>query len=409
MAGISDVTITRSVGGLGRVGVNQDGICGLVVTGVAATSLALNTPQRLGSLNQAKGLGINAAYDTTNSTRIYYHLSEFFRLNPNGVIWLMIVAGTNEMVDIADKTNEFAKKLLREAGGEIRALGISTHAETEAGTGLDADVLLAIPLAQALADEEMTEHRPVDIFIEGLGYSGNEATATDLRGLSARDISVVIGQDGSRTDTDDFWASIGAVLGSYSKRGGVNESIGWVAKQNLTSEAQTVFLSAKLSDGTDVKTLSKAKLDTLADKGYIFALSYSGYDGFYWSGSSTCIAVTDDFAVIQNNSVIKKAMRICRNVMLPHIQRPLKVESSTGRLRADMKASFEAEIRQAITKDMAGEFSDLPTLIVDPAYDEDNVAYPAINQDNTLRFIVGIVPDGTAEQITGTIGLQATV
>ena len=409
MAGIGDVTINRTIGGLGRIGANADGICGLVITGAAASGLALGVAKRLGSLNQAKALGVDASYDTTNSTRTYYHVSEFFRLNPKGVLWLMLVAGSNSMTDICLKTNAFAKRLLTEANGEIRCLGVAVHSETTAGAGLDADVLAAITNAQGLADEEFTEHRPVDIVSEGIGYTGNATTATDLRTLGSRDITVVIGQDGSRTDAADYWASIGAVLGAYSRRGGVNESIGWVAKQNLSSEGEGVFLSAKLSDGVAVKDVPKADLDTLADKGYLFGIPYAGYAGIYWWGSPTCISITDDFAVIQNNSVLKKAVRICRNVMLPNIQRPLKVDAATGRLRADMKAHFEAEIRQAITKDMQGEFSDLSTLIVDPAYDEDNAPYPAINQDNTLRFVIGIVPDGTAVEIVGQIGLQAVV
>jgi hypothetical protein len=89
---MNDITINKLSGGLGRRLPNQDMYSGLLANGVAVTGGAqLGTIYHLKGVSEAVTLGLNAAYDTTNTVLVYEHINEFFRINPNGDLYLMLV------------------------------------------------------------------------------------------------------------------------------------------------------------------------------------------------------------------------------------------------------------------------------------------------------------------------------
>ena len=137
MGSLKGVNIQRGTIGASVIQ-GADAITGLLATGVAVeadvangiSGIALGQTVKLTSLTDAEAYGINEAYDSTNSLSVYRHISEFYRMFPNGTLYLMLYSGNME----AAFAEECAKKLIVDANGEIRILGIAnTPATGETG------------------------------------------------------------------------------------------------------------------------------------------------------------------------------------------------------------------------------------------------------------------------------------
>ncbi len=398
---LPSVNINQLSGGLGRTSPNEDGVVGFVAHGVATVDYVLGTVNKIYSIKGAEAVGIDAAYDLTNEVLVHYHLNEIFRLNPNAEVWFMLVPQATTLANILSTSQDFAQKLLRDADGRIKVLGVAINTTSPTAFSV---VAAAIPGAQNLANAEFQEHRPVDIFIEGKNLPAI-GSAPDLTALDAPDVSIVVGQDGAKAEEDATFAgmaNIGTALGTYS-RNRVHESIAWVAKGNLASAAFEVFLNPRLSNDNPMSDYTAAELDALSDKGYIFARTFAGYSGTYWNNDPTCTETLDDYSRVYLNRTIKKAIRTTYLAVVPYVNSPLRVDGA-GRLDKTTKAMIEAEVRSQVAGAMSGEISVDPLVIADPIYDETGAPFPSILSDSTLRVMVGVVPFGKAEQIIAYIG-----
>lgn len=404
---LNDVTIIKQGGGLGRRNPSQDMVSGLVLHGVGTPDLALGDIVTLFSVRDAEGLGLTRAYDTTNQVLVHYHISEFFRMNPNGELWLLLVAQTvTDWSLLADKDQAYAAKLLRTANGRIRQLGVAFnplagYTPVLAG-GLDAQLATVVSKAQALAESEFDKKRPVDIVVEGRHFNGTASAAGDLRALNAANVSVVVAQDRSPgAPYTQSWtntnvarhAALGTVLGTISAAQ-VQQNIGALALFNLTGNG--AFLAAGLSSGQALESYSESDLGNLKDKGYLFALTYAGYAGHYWCDSATCTEAASDFAYIENNRTMNKASRLAYTAMLPLLMGNVPVDAQSGTLDKNWIAWAEAQALAALSQMFRdGELSALPDVYIDPAQ---NVLATSMVD---VRF--AITPLGVARQITGYI------
>lgn len=401
---LNDVKVTVTGGGLGRREPSEDMICGIMTTGVAATGLALDQTYELNLTEDLEALGVTAAYDTANNVLIYHHVSEFFRMNPNGKLFLRVTAQTATMTDLADDTKTNAKQLLIDANGKVRVVAIIRNPvisyTATAGGGLDADVFTAVPKAQALSEAEFAAHRPVAVIIEGRSLSGTSATVTDLRTLNAENVAVCIGQDktvASKHAIFGGYAAVGTLLGTISAAK-VNENVAWVRKFPLTSVPAGRFINVSLSSGNLMSSYSDGALGVFNDKGYIFARPHTGFAGYWWNDSATCVTVSSDFAYLENVRTIQKAARAIRKQLLPDLNSPLGVDSESGKLDAVTCKYFEAQGAVAISPMLQDNEITGFDVYVDP---EQNVL-------STSKLIVKfkLTPYGTARQIEGQVGFD---
>ena len=413
MSSLNDIVINKTTGGLGRRQPNEDNISGLITTGIAVSGgVQLDTVYNLKSVADAEALKIDTAYDATSGNKmlLYHHITEFFRMNPNGELYLLVVAqevtATDVLLsDLVDKTNaNYAKKLLVEANGKIRQLGVCLNPDTgytpTITTGLDADVLLAATNAEALYLEEAALHRPVHIILEGRSIDSTTigTSLKDLREEALPHVSVVAGADKAISNADaqyNGYAAVGTVLGAVSKAK-VNESIAWVEKFNLQSEGKLTAVG--LSGNTALTSITDGSQDTLNTKGYIFFRTHTGIPGVYANDSHTYTATTDDFAYIENNRTIDKAIRLIRAKLLPKLGSPLKVDADTGQLEAQVVKNFEALGKAAIEVMVQNEEASEIDVYVNP---EQNIL-----ATGNLEVKFDIVPTGTARKITVTIGFK---
>lgn len=416
--GLPNAQIIRLNAQIGRNGASSgEGVAALVCGGVAIVGGAqLNTVYKLFSVSAAETLLITAAYDTANDILVHYHISEFFAMNPTGELQIMLVPQGTTLAAMVTKTNAFLKKVLRDGTGRIRKAGVVLNPASgytpTLTTGLDGDVLTAIPLAQALADDEYAEDRPINnIVIEGREYNGAVGSAADLRNLAGgpyRDVSVVIAQDFAKASEDALFAktaAVGTYLGIATNKEASECFAQASEKFNLTRTADGRMLAAYLSSGNPLNNLALADINSLHDKGYVFTRTFSGIDGVYFNQSSVCAPETDDFNESEVRDVMNRAVRLTRPVIIPYINSTNFVVEN-GRIVRRMTAMIEAEIREALAA-MQSDLSSLDFVIVDPANDDAGQPYPSFLVTPTLRYMIGLVPKGKAKQIVGLIGYVA--
>ncbi len=392
---LNDVVITKVNGGLGRLLPLTDMISGLIANGVAVSGgVQLGTTYKLQRLEDATALQINAAYDTTNNVLVYEHIKEFFRINPNGVLWVLLVAKSVSFADMVDKTiTTTAKKLLIDANGDINQLGVAYNPTSAVST--DTALLAAIPKAQLLAEEEYDLHRPVHIVLEGKGF--DSTNITDLHSLEVPNVSVMVGQSktvaGVSAHTTRYGA-IGTLLGAISLAS-VNESIAWVRKFPLLGDNLQDFAIMNVAS----TSLTESLKSDINDAGYIFFNRPSRRTNIYFNDTHTGASLTSDFLYIENNRCINKATRLIYDALLDDLNAPIKVDPATGKLPSVVVKAMEALGNKAVEEGMlrADELSGFSFTI-----DEDQ----NILSSSELATELTLIPTGTARKITVKIGFS---
>lgn len=132
---LSDVSFVVGDGALGLQRPGEDGVCGLIASGVAvAGGVQLNQPYLITSLKSAKNLGITAEYDRVNRVALFRHITDFFdyveRRGVVGSLYIIVVDRSTTMTQMVDKDiASNAIKLLNYAQGKIRILGVTRCAQ----------------------------------------------------------------------------------------------------------------------------------------------------------------------------------------------------------------------------------------------------------------------------------------
>ena len=385
-------------GNLGRRSPSTDSVFGLVAGGVAVvasagvTGIALGQVVELIQLADAVALGINAAYDANNSVLVYHHIKRYFHYHPDGTLFLMLVAKGTTATAICDTANPYLKKLLTDesAAASIRCVGVVLNplvapAAEDFTNGLLTDISTAVPKAQALAVELASRANYVDnIMLEGiLASTATIGSLPSLRALGSELVSVCAAADPAvlTANGGKAYAEIGSALGMLSIRK-VCECIGSVDivrkpdsqkgtnTYPLTNVANGYFLSAVLSNGKTFAALTETERGALGDKGYIYTGRFNGLDGVYFSDSHTCIAVSDDYAYIEDNRIWNKAARLLRTAMLPLFRGQVAVDAATGFLRGSQIAYYQNLAKKAVSgMATADEISGEPRIIIDPSQD----------------------------------------
>ena len=425
MGSLKGVNIQRGTIGASVIQ-GADAITGLLATGVAVeadvangiSGIALGQTVKLTSLTDAEAYGINEAYDSTNSLSVYRHVSEFYRICPNGTLYLMLYSGNME----AAFAEEYAKKLIVDANGEIRILGIAntpTEEATEYLNGFPEDVFGSIQLGQQFYDWAFSTFRPCQVILEGRDFNvANAASALDLRNITINDqvleafkVSVCIAQDWKFADELDSirkkMADLGTMLGSIAKKA-VNENIGEVEGGNLVDVTNNKWLVAGLSNHQTVAGWD-SQLEALDSKGYVFAISYTGIAGYYWNNDHTCTPIKKDKEGYFNEYTISygrthdKAVRDLRTCLLPKVKSTQPVDPNTGKLPQALVTYFERLADDDVFNTMAAEgLITAGKTTVDPNSD-------LLISPRELKVSFVLVPTGQIDEIKGTINLKTSI
>ena len=413
MSDLSGVEIKK-----GRIGTNRRNsgyaISGLIISAIAATSLALNTPTVVYNMNDVKTLGITAEYDTVNNINAYRHLSEFYRIAGEGTeLHLMLVAQTVGLPAICE-TN--AKILLAAAKGKIKQLAIAINLELTAVVvplnGIPTEVYNAIPKAQGLYEWADSLFMPCQILLECYQHTGSAAASANLReleDLEANKVTLVNGQDflyaSTKTGNAQKFADVGTILGVTSKAN-VNQNIGNNEAFDLTDAIKGVWIEPGISSHKTNSVLIE-DLQTLENKGYVFGVSYTGLAGVRINNDHVCAPVIIDADNKVNEHTISlgrtsdKARRELRAVYLPKVKSDWLLDETTGKLRPASIVALQ-DIGDKVFEDMvANSEITYGKTTVDPESD--------LIIEKTLVVSFVMVPRGNIGEIKGTINFKTQV
>jgi hypothetical protein len=337
------------------------------------------------SLAEAEALGI--VEGSVPHGVEWYHIREFFQKQPQGELWIGYFA-----VPVATPTFVDVKTIQDTALGTIRQMGVYFT-----------DVAFAtaqVTALQAVATTLKSENKPLSI-LYGADVSAIATLAAfpTLRSLTAPNVSVCIGQDGSGkgaalyTSLGVSITDLGAKLGAVSFAA-VNESISYYEKFPMVTDG-TEFDVAMFANGLQYNLQPTASIEAIDDKGYLFLVKEIGFSNTFNNDSYTSVAVTNDLATIENNRTIDKATRNLRTLIVPKLGSPLRVNAD-GTLREDTIKVFKALGDTALSSmEASGELS---------AYEIIINANQNVVSTGQLQITVKLVPVGVAREIVINLG-----
>jgi hypothetical protein len=365
--------ITLANGNKGRLAPSQDGISGLILSGVAVVGqFALGDV--LGpftSVDDAVLKGITADYDLANTCMAHQQIKDFYDNAGNGTeLYVMIVAATVTMTQMCDKTLPYAAKLTRDSGGRVTLIGITrvpdvTYVPTFSGQ-FEADLWTAVTNAQALAVSDFTAHRPINILIEGRNFQGTASSVRDLRSATetnANRVHIVMGADNDISNSAAYcnkYACVGVALGKAAF-GLVNRSIGRV------KSGPVLITNPGYSNGAGFKTLTEINRDSLDAKGYIFFRNFTRRAGYFFNGDHSACPITDDLFSLTRGRTIHKASRITYDIYVEEVLDEIEINPTTGKMQPSVIKLYQSRVEAAINEQMTskGEISGCKAF-VDP-------------------------------------------
>lgn len=395
----NDIVFNRGRGGLGRALSGKDHVSGLVaemgIANVPAALVAAGLYAVLYSVQDAEDLGIILTDNTDNLEldALAYTIERIFDVNEKAIVHLAIA-------DTADEDGKtVATELItvqNKADGEIRQALLMA-------VGKDFAVGDLAPI-QAACDTLEGEHKPLSV-IYAPNFDGVEIGAVDLRDQDNKNVSVIAAMDGNGVGNTLYGVyrktitAGGALLGAISSAK-VHENIAWVANFNMNKNDINEFDVIKLADGRAFKDVAKSEIDALGAKGYIMLIKHIGKSGSYFNDAYTAISESSDYAYIENNRTIDKAIRGCREFLLPSLNAPLYVNDD-GTLTEDTIASFKNDAERALeAMETDGEVSAF-SVVIDPAQN--------VLSTSKLTIAIKVVPVGVARNIVVNIGFAVNV
>jgi hypothetical protein len=338
------VIINKGEGGLNRSETSTDAVMSLVAFVADPLDNAINEVIQLLSVSDAEALGFDASYDANEAVLLHYHISEFFRLAPNGTLKLVVTEKTTAKLFFESA----AAKALYRANTDVKRIGFVYNDDVVA-----LDLVAEINACQLFINDLFDDK----IYLNGIYLEARNTTkaAVSRRTLTAGKVSLVSTQDPAIASLDPAYAkyaAVGSILGMRAVRK-VNENLGSVdiiTKPNarkgeltypLTDSLRGLWLSAALSDGTLVSSLTDVEKRALTANGYIYAGSFQGFAGVYLNGEPTCIAISSDYSTGENNGVWDKAALGIRNALLPKVRGWNQRDKATGKLRSTATTNLE--------------------------------------------------------------------
>jgi Protein of unknown function (DUF2586) len=371
----------------------------------ATATLTLTAPKKMGIfLNSGSPITVTIAgtiagtltqFSGGVASRLavyYYHISEYFRLQPNGNLFVGIFAvpGTYDFSEITTMQNF--------AGGQIRQVGVFKDSAAFAAGDLT--------LINTQCANNVAAHKElIALYAGDISATATISTLPDLSQQSNNYVTAVIGQDGAGQGYflyQTFGKSItvlGAALGAVSLSK-VNESIAWGQKYNIDNgyECDTLaFANGVLFTSSSV---NDSLLSTMNNYRYLFLRKFVGVTGSFFNDNHAATAFTSSYAYISDNRTIQKATRSVYTNMVPALNSPVQLDSD-GTLSDQSIAYFTNLATEGlITMARNGEIS---------AYKAVVSGAQNVLATNVILVAVAIVPYGTSRNITVNIGFNVTV
>lgn len=323
----------------------------------------------------------------------HYHISEFFRMQPKGVLFVgfFAVPNTYDYTEITTIQNF--------SNGSIRQVGIMKGLESAFSHN-------DLTLIHDVVELNDVAHKPLSaLYAADLSGTTDISTLSDLAVLSASAVSAIIAQDGGGKGnylwqtTGKSVPAIGTLLGTVALAK-VSESIAWVGQFNISNGSECEVLAFANGQLFSDVTVTDGLQEALNTKRYIFLKKFVGLSGSWFNDSHTAIVQTSDYAYIENNRTIDKAIRGIYSSLLPSLNSPLLLNSD-GTLADTTVAFFESQ--SGVNLDQMVRDTEISAYQV--------VVNPSQNVLSTSKIIVAVtlVINGVARFIEVPIGFAPKI
>ena len=380
-----------------------------------------DTVVRLDSMEDVAELGLTPRVETGETKNLlagipYYHIKSFFdTAAPGSVLYIAFADCTSGWGALID--------MQKAADGMINQFGVWTEQELWGAEDSGAYSLKLVGDIQTVADSMANEYfSPACVLLSantsrntGVLETPEKIVVSKIPSckIDARYVSVLLSQNAGTVErkmqsvlkSTTPVGMVGYALGTLTKAK-VSESIAWVEQFNLRGSINSIEFGfgdagkgsgSLLKNSTPYASLSKAQLNTLDDKGYIFLCSYEGFSGsFYFNKDNSCSE--GDFCTISRNRTINKSRRLVRGALLPYVNSPVKVDPANGNISAAQATIYRNTVSDVlVAMGNAGEISSVGVVNV------------PVNQNilvtKTLSFAYSLIPLGCAEAIKVQEGL----
>lgn len=319
----------------------------------------------------------------SDMSALHYTVSEYFRMQPQGFLWIGIYdeAGGLDGQDIKD-IQDFAD-------GDIKQIGVLLKTSFASSD---------LAIIQTAIDELQVAFKNMNGIYAADQLSDTITALPDLRALTNDRVSAVCGQDGGGEGwrlvdvLDRSMPALGTLLGTTALAS-VSENVGWVSKFNLAAVEMDVL---SFVTGDLYKAISQNTQDFLENRGWIFGKKYTGKAGSFWNDSATATPATGDYAYLENGRTIDKAVRGVNVALTNFINAPLFVDANTGKLTELTVSNFRNAASIPLEQMLVdGELSGYE-VIIDP---DQNVL-----TTSRVELTIRLVPVGVARTIVVNIG-----
>jgi hypothetical protein len=309
----------------------------------------------------------------------HYHISEYFRKQPQGDLYVAFYA--------VPSTYDFAEvsTVQHYTLGKVRQFAVYADGTTYTSAKVQA--------LQAVCDTLSSEHMPCSALLTFDYSAATLGTLADLSGINSPNVSVIIGQDGFALGYRLYKAvgrsitTLGATLGlvSLSK---VSDDIAWIGAYNIAGGDENDV--AAFANGVLFSATTTALLNSLNTSRYIFLIKKIGKSGTWVNDSHTCSLISSDYAYIENNRTIDKAIRNLYTGYLDSLNSPILLNSD-GTLSDTSVAYFTSLGEQSLDQMVRDAEISAKSVVVDPAQN--------VLSTNKLTVAVSLVPVGVARNI----------
>ncbi len=320
----------------------------------------------------------------------HYHISEYFRMQPQGALYVGFfpVPGTFTGAEV--------QTIQTFASGKLRQVGVYYTAVAYASSQIQA--------LQSVVTTLEGLHMPLSV-IYGADISAvsDLSTLATLQGLNSNDVTLDIGQDGVAVG-GALYASIkksittlGNLLGCVSLAS-VSTSIAYVAQFNVDNG--TELDTPAFANGQLVRNISANLQNQLNTYKYVFLRTFVGNSGTYYNNSHTATIASSDYAFIERNRTIDKAIRQLYIAYLPLLNGPL-VLNADGTLDNNTVALYTTTGETALDEMLSAVELSNRKITVDPTQN--------VFASGKLFITATLQPVGVAQGIQVKIGYSTNI
>ena len=332
---MNQINIIKGNGGVPRTLPGEDHYSGIMMY-LANGNLpsGFSTTDRIKAIStvaDAEALGIVTTSANWEIKALHYQISEAIRVNPAIVLYVGLFATPSSTYDFVE-----IKTMQNYAAGKLRQIAVFAYQKDLASGELTT--------LQGIATALDALFTPIQI-LYAPRISNVASLTTSMISTGLRNVSVLIGQDGAGTAlslyNDAANTSLkysvtiaGLALGILSLAK-VHESISWV------EAFPTGITEPAFGDGTLVRNVTAAAIAALDTKHFLFLNFQGGQSGSWFNDSYTMDLATSDYAYIEANRSMDKAVRGIRAYLVPKLSGPIYLDPTTGKLNQDDVAQLE--------------------------------------------------------------------